>query len=112
MIDFTEVDVFFVNRANNTVKWIYFNPDSDAGGQFVISQISFNNIIQAAAECNNCIEFFLICSEALLAKRLLTLVQNGLMGQKTNFQGKLILQDVQKKQCKILCYLLAKKNVK
>ena len=46
MIDFAEVDVFFVNRANNTVKWIYFNPDSDAGGQFVISQISFNNIIQ------------------------------------------------------------------
>ncbi len=53
-----DTDVFFVDRANKTVIWIYYNPDSYAGGQFVTNEITFDNILQIAVECDGFSDFF------------------------------------------------------
>mgnify|MGYP001147108814 CR=1 FL=1 len=38
-------DVFFVDKENKTVTWMYYNPDSNAGGQYVINTITFDGVI-------------------------------------------------------------------
>ncbi len=51
-------DAFFVNEENQTVRWLYFNPDSDAGGQYVENNLSFDNIIEASKDIDNAHDFF------------------------------------------------------
>lgn len=53
-----DTDVFFVDHANKTVIWMYYNPDSYAGGQFVTNEITFDNILQIAVECDGFSDFF------------------------------------------------------
>lgn len=43
-------DAFFVNRENETVKWMYYNPDSAAGGQYVTNVVTYEDIRDAAKE--------------------------------------------------------------
>lgn len=31
-----EKDRFYVNLQNDTIEWMYYNPDSNTGGQFVL----------------------------------------------------------------------------
>ena len=42
------LDHFYLNEQSGTVKMIYYNPDSDCGGQFVISRFDAYDIIEAA----------------------------------------------------------------
>ena len=37
-------DAFFINRDNESVVWMYYNPDSTAGGQYVTNTVSFDEI--------------------------------------------------------------------
>ena len=51
-------DAFFINRENESVTWMYYNPDSNAGGQYVTNTLSFDEIQQAAREYDSAEEFF------------------------------------------------------
>lgn len=54
-------DAFFVNPENLTVSWIYYNPNSNSGGQYVENICDFDDIIQASSIPNvldNFMEFF------------------------------------------------------
>ena len=51
-------DAFFINRENESVTWMYYNPDSNAGGQYIINTLSFDEIQQAAQEYDSAEDFF------------------------------------------------------
>ena len=51
-------DVFFVDKENKTVTWMYFNPDSNAGGQYVTNTLSFDEIKEAAQKHKSADDFF------------------------------------------------------
>lgn len=46
MIDFNwesaDEDYFYIDESNEDITWIYYNPDSNAGGQFVETTFSFD----------------------------------------------------------------------
>lgn len=37
-------DAFFINKENESVYWMYYNPDSTAGGQYVTNTLTFEEI--------------------------------------------------------------------
>ena len=51
-------DAFFINRENESITWMYYNPDSNAGGQYVTNTLSFDEIQQAAREYDSAEDFF------------------------------------------------------
>ena len=51
-------DVFFVDKENKTVTWMYYNPDSNAGGQYVINTITFDEVKEAAQKHKSAGDFF------------------------------------------------------
>ena len=51
-------DAFFIDRDSESVTWMYYNPDSTAGGQYVTNVLSFSDIQQAAQENKSADEFF------------------------------------------------------
>ena len=51
-------DAFFIDRDNESVTWMYYNPDSNAGGQYVTNTLSFDEIQQAAREYDLAEDFF------------------------------------------------------
>ena len=51
-------DAFFIDRDNESVIWMYYNPDSNAGGQYVTNTLSFDEIQQAAREYESAEDFF------------------------------------------------------
>ena len=51
-------DAFFIDRDNESVTWMYYNPDSNAGGQYVTNTLSFNEIKEAAKTHKSADDFF------------------------------------------------------
>ena len=51
-------DVFFVDKETKTVTWMYYNPDSNAGGQYVINTITFDEVKEAAQKHKSADDFF------------------------------------------------------
>lgn len=51
-------DVFFVDKENKTVTWMYYNPDSNAGGQYVINTTTFDEVEEAAQKHKLADDFF------------------------------------------------------
>ena len=51
-------DVFFADKENKTVTWMYYNPDSNAGGQYVINTITFDEVKEAAQKHKSADDFF------------------------------------------------------
>lgn len=51
-------DAFFIDRDNESVIWMYYNPDSNARGQYVTNTLSFDEIQQAAREYDSTEDFF------------------------------------------------------
>ena len=51
-------DAFFINRDNESVTWMYYNPDSNARGQYVTNTLSFDEIQQVAREYDSAEDFF------------------------------------------------------
>ena len=36
-------DRFYVDLQSDTIEWMYYNPDSDNGGQFVLCKVSYKD---------------------------------------------------------------------
>ena len=51
-------DAFFINKEQESVTWMYFNPDSNAGGQYVTNTLSFDEIREAAQNHKSADDFF------------------------------------------------------
>lgn len=51
-------DRIFIDEENNTVTWIYYNSDSNEGGQFVENTLSYADILDSAKVTDNPKEFF------------------------------------------------------
>mgnify|MGYP000213788300 FL=1 len=51
-------DAFFVDTEAERVTWMYYNPDSVAGGQYVTNTLTFDEILEAAREYESADEFF------------------------------------------------------
>ena len=51
-------DAFFIDRDNESITWMYYNSDSNAGGQYVTNTLSFDEIQQAAREYESAEDFF------------------------------------------------------
>ena len=51
-------DAFYIDRDKESVTWMYYNPDSNAGGQYVTNTLSFDEIQQAAREYDSTEDFF------------------------------------------------------
>ena len=51
-------DAFFIDRDNESVIWMYYNPDSNAGGQYVTNTLSFDDIQQAVRKYDSAEDFF------------------------------------------------------
>lgn len=47
-----DIDKFYVNPETEQVTWIYYNPDSSAGGQFVHTYFDFDDILEASEKDN------------------------------------------------------------
>ena len=56
--DVTYDDAFFINKENESITWIYFNPDSFSGGQYVTNTLSFDEIRKAAQDHKSAGDFF------------------------------------------------------
>lgn len=48
--EFLNQDRFFLDLDNGVVEWMYYNPDSVSGGQFVVNLFSVDDITDALAE--------------------------------------------------------------
>ena len=51
-------DAFYIDRDNESVTWMYYNPDSNAGGQYVTNTLSFDDIQQAVRKYDSAEDFF------------------------------------------------------
>ena len=51
-------DAFFLDDESQTVTWMYFNPDSNAGGQYVTNTLSYDDVIEAARQYESAGDFF------------------------------------------------------
>lgn len=59
------LEKYYINKANDSVTCVYFNPDSDAGGQLVYNQISQEVLIEAL-NSSNPIEYIDSCGSITL----------------------------------------------
>ncbi len=51
-------EVFFIDNEKQSVTWMYYNPDSTAGGQYVTNNVQFEDIITASKNFKNPDDFF------------------------------------------------------
>lgn len=51
-------DAFYINSENGSVTWMYYNPDSVAGGQYVTNILSFEEILDTVQKCTSTDDFF------------------------------------------------------
>ena len=51
-------DAFFLDDESQTVTWMYYNPDSNAGGQYVTNTLSYDDVIEAARQYESAGDFF------------------------------------------------------
>ena len=47
-----DLDKFYINKESESVTWVYFNPDSSAGGQLVYNNITFDQLFDALESDN------------------------------------------------------------
>ena len=51
-------DAFFLDDDSETITWMYYNPDSVAGGQYVTNTLSFDEVREAAKKYQSVDDFF------------------------------------------------------
>ncbi len=51
-------DAFFLDDEKESVTWMYYNSDSNAGGQYVINTLSYDDVVQAARQYESAGDFF------------------------------------------------------
>jgi len=55
---YRELDRFFVNPNRKMVNWVYYNPGSESGRQYVTNYFSFDTILEAEINSYSTDEFF------------------------------------------------------
>lgn len=53
-----DCDRFYIDRERESVEWIYYNPDSTSEGQYVVTEFSFSEFIEAYENTQNAQELF------------------------------------------------------
>ena len=81
-----DVDKFYIDKESQSVDWVYFNPDSDAGGQFVYNSLSFEQIRQAAEQHKTAEDFFDNIGE-VAKQTLLDIDSPGFQGARADFEA-------------------------
>lgn len=56
-------DVFFIDEDRQTLEWIYYNPDSTSGGQFVENRIELEEVVSYFLEAESPDNFFDLLGE-------------------------------------------------
>ena len=51
-------DAFFLDDESQTVTWMYYNPDSNSGGQYVTNTLSYDDVIETARQYEGAGDFF------------------------------------------------------
>ena len=51
-------DAFFLDDESQTVTWMYYNPDSNSGGQYVTNTLSYDDVIEVARQYEGAGDFF------------------------------------------------------
>ena len=51
-------DAFFVDNKRKCIVWMYYNPDSNAGGQYVTNVISFDTLAKISSVDRNVDDYF------------------------------------------------------
>lgn len=51
-------DALFLDDESQTVTWMYYNPDSNSGGQYVTNTLSYDDVIEAARQYEGAGDFF------------------------------------------------------
>ena len=51
-------DAFFLDDESQTVTWMYYNPDSNVGGQYVTNTLSYDDVIEATRQYEGAGDFF------------------------------------------------------
>lgn len=51
-------DVFFLSDDSDSITWMYYNPDSASGGQFVTNTFRYSDVIEAAEKHKDVNDFF------------------------------------------------------
>ena len=51
-------NAFFLDDESQTVTWMYYNPDSNSGGQYVTNTLSYDDVIEAASQYEGVGDFF------------------------------------------------------
>ncbi len=51
-------DAFFLDDESQTVTWMYYNPDSNSGGQYVTNTLSYDDVIETARQYESAGDFF------------------------------------------------------
>lgn len=51
-------DAFFIDNGLKRIVWIYYNPDSNAGGQYVTNIISFDKLAKISSISRNADDYF------------------------------------------------------
>ena len=51
-------DAFFLDDESQTITWMYYNPDSNSGGQYVTNTLSYDDVIEAARQYEGAGDFF------------------------------------------------------
>ena len=51
-------DAFFLDYESQTVTWMYYNLDSNSGGQYVTNTLSYDDVIEAARQYEGAGDFF------------------------------------------------------
>lgn len=52
------IDKFFVYEESQSITWMYYNPDSTTGGQFVTNTLTFDEVAEAAGRYDSADDFF------------------------------------------------------
>lgn len=58
--NYDAIDVFVFEPEAEAVTWIYYNPDADAGGQYVETVFSFDTALQGNEKCSETGEDFFV----------------------------------------------------
>lgn len=67
-------DLFYVDRERESIQWIYYNPDSSAGGQYVVTDFTFEQFNEAYKNTKTAFELFdYIVSEFPISQHLIDL---------------------------------------
>lgn len=67
-------DLFYVDRERESIQWIYYNPDSSAGEQYVVTDFTFEQFNEAYKNTKTAFELFdYIVSEFPISQHLIDL---------------------------------------